>query len=92
MTCYGVQAHITDLARYRPLKVWVGLIKTARALYPEAFEWIAYSERLTIDLLAGSGRFRQQIEANVPLEDMVAEWDAVAAEFRAESREFWLYA
>lgn len=91
VTCFGVQAHITDLARYRPLKVWIGVIKTVRALYPNAFEWVSYSERLTIDLLGGGTQLREQIEANVPLEEMVAEWDAVAAEFRAESREFWLY-
>ncbi len=33
--CYGVQAHITDLAAFDPIAVWLGVIRETRHRFPE---------------------------------------------------------
>src|SRR5690606_39152172 len=38
--CHGVQVHITDPARWRPIHVWLGVIITLRAEYPGHFAWL----------------------------------------------------
>jgi uncharacterized protein YbbC (DUF1343 family) len=90
--CYGVQAHVTDSAAYRPLLAWVAVIRALRHLYPDQFSWRAPQGKLPyrpFDLLAGGEALRAAIDANTPLDALTAEWDAAAAAWRA-ARAAWL--
>jgi hypothetical protein len=46
---------------------------------------------MPIDILAGSDRLRQAIEADVPAHDIAAEWEAGTVEFREGRRPYLIY-
>ena len=46
---------------------------------------------MPIDILAGSPTLRQQIESQMPLQDIVASWRAGVAEFQEIRRNYLLY-
>lgn len=72
--CHGVQVHITDPARWRPIHVWLGVIVTLRAAYPEHFAWLPDHPDTGVqhfDRLIGSPDVRRQIEAGVAANEPV---------------------
>lgn len=92
--CYGVQGHVIDAAAYRPLLAWVAVIRAVRHLYPDQFSWRAAQGKLAhrpFDLLAGGERLRSQIDANTPLQDLAAEWDAAATAWREQRKGYLMY-
>ena len=102
-TCYGVQVYITDPARWRPVEVWLGVIITIRALYPDQFAWLpSHPDTGTqhFDRLIGAAWIRRQIEADVEagkpvgaiLAQFAAEWADDCRAFEFERRPFLLYA
>ena len=46
---------------------------------------------MPIDILSGSPALRQQIEGQLPLEDIVESWQAGVEEFHESGSEFLLY-
>lgn len=67
-SCGGVQIHVTDASRFRPVATYVALVAIARALAPEHFRF--RTERYefvddvpAFDLLTGSARAREAILA-----------------------------
>jgi uncharacterized protein YbbC (DUF1343 family) len=46
---------------------------------------------MPIDILAGSTQLREQIEAQVPLREIVASWSSSEAEFDEIRRPYLLY-
>ena len=94
LACGGCQIHVTDRAAFAPVKAGVAIIRECYGEAPEAFAWrdppYEYEhDKMPIDILAGSPALRQQIEKQVPLDDIVASWRAGVAEF-AEIRESYL--
>jgi uncharacterized protein YbbC (DUF1343 family) len=95
-TCQGCQPHVTDPMAFRPLAAYTAMIAAARAQDPEQFAWRTepyefVREPIAIDLLYGSSREREAIEAGVPVEDIAASWRANEAEFAERRRPFLLY-
>ncbi len=101
-TCHGVQVHITDPARWRPIEVWLGVIITIRALYPAHFAWLPANPESGLqhfDRLIGAAWLRRQIEADVQagkpadaiLAQFAAEWADDCRAFDYERRPFLLY-
>ena len=100
--CHGVQVHITDPARWRPLEVWLGVVITIRALYPEQFAWLP-KHRDTgsqhFDRLIGGPWVRRQIESDVQagkdvraiLAQLAAEWVEDCNAFALQRRPYLLY-
>ena len=84
--CHGVQAHAIG-PEFRPLLVWLGVIREIRQLYPDAFGWLAEH----FDRLAGSATIRRQIDTGAPLAEIVAHWDETAALFHIQREPFLLY-
>lgn len=87
--CGGVMQHLTDRRVYRPWRTGIALLAALRRLWPGEFRWrpppYEYeAKRLPIDILAGSPRLREGIEAGRPAADLAA---ALEAE-RLENREF----
>ena len=94
--CGGVELHVTNRAEFEPYRTGLWCVKVARDLNPELFDWRRetyefVSDRLAIDLLAGSARYRELVEAGGNVDDWVAEWEEPLREFARERREFLLY-
>ena len=94
LACGGCQIHVTDRAAFAPVKAGVAIIRECYGEAPEAFAWrdppYEYEhDKMPIDILAGSPTLRQEIEEQVPLDDIVASWREGVAEF-AEIREPYL--
>jgi uncharacterized protein YbbC (DUF1343 family) len=94
--CGGIQLHVTDAARFRPYRTGVAVVRALARLGGAEFRWRArpyefVADRPAIDLLAGSADLRRQIEAGVPLGEMIAAWQAGEDDFRAARRPYLLY-
>lgn len=93
--CGGAQIHITDRERFRPFKTAAAILKTVHDLYPEKFRWnkppYEYEKNLLpIDILAGTDRFRQDIEQSAPLDSMEAWWKSELRDFDSNIRRKYL--
>jgi len=65
--CRGAQIHVTDREKFKPFKTGTAVIKAVRELYPKHFQWkkppYEYeTEKMPIDILAGTDRLRRDIE------------------------------
>src|SRR5262249_31716993 len=73
--CGGVQIHVTDPARFRPVATYVALVALARAQSPERFrfrtERYEYVDDIpAFDLLTGSAEARLAMEAGASARDV----------------------
>jgi len=95
-TCGGCQIHVTDRTAFRPVVTGVALIVMFRQHMPGQDLWrqppYEYEkEKLPFDILSGSSRLREQIEAGIPAERLAEGWREDETAF-AEAREpFLLY-
>jgi len=94
--CGGCQIHVTDRARFRPVKTAVTLLRAFAETAAGQFGWrpppYEYEfEKLPIDILSGSGRLRTGIDAGIPPGTIVDGWEEETEAFRRASRAAWLY-
>jgi uncharacterized protein YbbC (DUF1343 family) len=95
-TCGGCQIHVTSRAKFLPVKACVSLLRECFRSGSDRFQWrdppYEYeNDKMPIDILAGSPALRQQIENQVPLEEIVASWRPGIGEFEEIRRKFLLY-
>jgi uncharacterized protein YbbC (DUF1343 family) len=95
-TCGGCQMHVTDRDAFAPVAAGVALLRECYGAAPTAFAWrdppYEYEkEKMPIDILAGSPTLREQIETQMPLEEIVASWEPGENEFDEIRRRFLLY-
>jgi len=93
--CGGAQIHITDREKYKPFKTGVAIIKVIFELYNEHFKWkeppYEYeTEKLPVDILAGTDKLRAYIEEGRSLKQMEDWWEAQCIEFDSEVRKQYL--
>lgn len=93
--CGGAQIHVTDRERFKPFKTAAAILKTVHDLYPIKFRWNAppyeYEKNLLpIDILAGTDRFRNDIERSVPLVEMEEWWNSELRYFDKKTRQKYL--
>ncbi len=94
--CGGAELHITDRAVFEPYRTGLWCIKVARDFDPAKFDWrreqYEYeSDLLAIDLLAGSARYRELVEAGGNPDDWVGTWEKELRGFARMREEFLLY-
>ncbi|MCA1584610.1 MAG: DUF1343 domain-containing protein [Acidobacteria bacterium] len=94
--CGGCQIHVLDRRRFEPVVTGVALIEGMRLADTDRFDWKAppyeyEHDRQPIDVLAGSGRLREALEAGVRAEDLAREWEADVAQFKTLRAPFLLY-
>jgi len=94
--CGGAQLHITGRERFRPFKTGVGVIKAIYDLHPKDFLWkqppYEYeSEKMPIDILAGTERLRKGIEKGESLDRMEAWWREQCHSFQKNVRRRFLF-
>ena len=94
--CGGVEMHVTNRAIFEPYRTGLWCVKIARDMNPEKFDWRRetyefVSDRLAIDLLAGSSRFREIVEGGGDIDAWVREWEEPLHDFAKARQEFLLY-
>ncbi|MFY3745875.1 exo-beta-N-acetylmuramidase NamZ domain-containing protein [Anaeromyxobacter sp. Red801] len=86
--CHGVELHVTDPERFRPFRTGLACVVRARAQDPARFAWRTepyefVADVPAFDLLCGSGREREGIEAGASPAELAR---AFAPEERAFAR------
>ena len=94
--CGGVELHVTNRWAFEPYRTGLWCVKTARDANPEKFDWRRetyefVSDRLAIDLLAGSDRYRLLVENGGNVDDWVSEWEEQLRDFAGTREEHLLY-
>ncbi|HVO76511.1 MAG TPA: DUF1343 domain-containing protein [Candidatus Bathyarchaeia archaeon] len=95
-TCGGVQIHVTDRTRFRPVRCGAAIIAAAARRYPARFRWsdppYEYERtRKPIDIISGSAALRQTIESGADLPGLFAGWLEDEERFKREREPFLLY-
>jgi uncharacterized protein YbbC (DUF1343 family) len=95
-TCGGCQIHVTDRHAFEPVKAGVALMRECSAMVPDEFAWrpppYEYEhDKMPIDILAGSAALREQIERQVPLDDIAGSWSNGEAAFAKTRAPYLLY-
>ena len=95
-SCGGVQVHVTDRGKARPFATYLVLIREARRLAPNLFDWRReryefVDDRLAIDLLLGRSDLRPMLEAGASLAEMEAAWAPGLARFLRDRDRVLLY-
>lgn len=93
--CGGAQIHVTDRERFKPFKTGVSIIKAVHDLYPDEFLWkkppYEYeTEKMPIDILAGSDRLRNDIEKGISLNEMEEWWSEECSLFVRKMKKCYL--
>jgi len=94
--CAGAQIHITDRDGFRPVWTALVLLHSLIALYPRRFEFKAppyefEAQKLPIDILFGSDRWRKMLLAGADPREIYEMMSQQSEEFQREIREFYLY-
>jgi uncharacterized protein YbbC (DUF1343 family) len=94
--CGGVQIHVTDRNAFKPVLTGVAIISAIRRLYPNEFGWkeppyeYVY-DKLPFDVINGSSRLREQIEAGTPVTEIKDGWRVDLNKFAERRRAYLLY-
>ena len=94
--CGGCQIHVFDRNAFRPVLTGVALIDMFRRFDTGKFAWrqppYEYEhDKMPFDILSGSDELRGQIEAEMPLADIVESWREGEKQFEKERAPFLLY-
>jgi uncharacterized protein YbbC (DUF1343 family) len=95
-TCGGCQIHVTDRRQFQPVLVGVALMAMFHQVDPAQFAWrqppYEYEhDKMPIDILAGSGQLRGQIESGTSARDIAASWKKDEESFRKLREPYLLY-
>jgi len=80
-SCGGVQIHVTDRERFRPVKAGVAIVKTAYDMYTDQFRWKEppyeyVFDKNPFDVIAGTSTLREAIEKGLSLDEIERSWQA----------------
>jgi len=94
--CGGAQIHVLDQKTFRPYRTAVYILRTVRDLYGAKLQWrlppYEYeTEKLPIDILAGTSRLRIMIDNLEPIAAFEAWFQADEALFAEQRRPYLLY-
>ena len=89
--CHGVQVHVTDRDRFRPVEAALYLIATAQCDYPDQFEFQENSGRYFFDLLAGTDELRLRLMHGESPTEIVQSWEEEMEKFTERCRPHLLY-
>ena len=94
--CGGVQIHVMDRFLFKPVITGVALIAAIRRLYPNRFAWkqppyeYVY-DKLPFDVIAGTSRLRERIEAGASLSQIEEDWEGALISFEERRSPYLLY-
>ena len=95
-SCGGVQIHVGNRKIFKPFLTTLAVIQAAHELHTSAFAWrdppYEYeTEKLPFDILCGTDRIHQTMEAGTPVQSLEKEWQAACSAFARERKPFLLY-
>jgi uncharacterized protein YbbC (DUF1343 family) len=95
--CGGVQLHVTDRRAFRPYLTGVAFLRAVRRVHGDAMRWRTRAYEFVdqipaIDLLAGTAKIREGIDAGAGLAELAATWRDAEAAFATERTPYLLYA
>jgi uncharacterized protein YbbC (DUF1343 family) len=95
-SCGGCQIHVTDRAAFRPVETGITLIEAVRSDGPTQFKWRTepYEYEFVkppIDIMYGSARLREGLEAGETAQDIAASWTAEVSEFTSLRSRYLIY-
>src|SRR5262249_21311860 len=94
-TCGGALMRVVDPDAFRSFETGLRIVQTLRALDPASFRWrtepYEFDPRPAIDLLTGSARFRNLLDAGEPIEAEIERHRNGASEFVRRRRPHLLY-
>ncbi|HEX7324048.1 MAG TPA: DUF1343 domain-containing protein [Rhodanobacteraceae bacterium] len=85
--CNGIEVFVTDRTAFNPVIVGLNVIATIHAMYPRQFKFL----EAHFDGMVGNDWIRRDIEAGVPVAQMVARWQPGLARFKAIRAKYLLY-
>jgi uncharacterized protein YbbC (DUF1343 family) len=93
--CRGAQIHVIDREKFKPFKAGVAVMKSIHDLYPDQFSWkqppYEYeTEKMPVDILAGTDRLRKDIEHGEGIERMEERWQEESLQFERYYRKKYL--
>jgi len=94
--CGGIQIHVVDRNAFKPVITGVAIIRAIRRLYPDGFEWkqppyeYVY-DKLPFDVINGSSRLRERIEADASAPEIEESWRDGLREFGKRRTPYLLY-
>jgi len=94
MLCGGVQVHVLDSSLCRPVTVGLQLIAAVKSLWPENFAWRergGKGSHFHFDLLLGTDRVREALNAGEDIEALVQSWAGGLETFAEACRPYLLY-
>ena len=94
--CGGLQIHVTDRTRFKPVLTAVAILQAIRQLYPGKFAWLRppYEDekrRRPFDILTGTASLRHAIDRRTPLSTIERSWHALLQVFKKEAKRWLLY-
>ena len=95
--CAGLQFHVTDRDKFKPLLTTLALLRALAELYPDELQWRteAYefvSDRLAIDLLYGNEKLRETLfKDDFSLTALEESWQEELESFLPIRKEFLIY-
>ena len=94
--CHGVELFVTDREAFRPFRTGVACVAVARRLAPEQFAWRTEAYEFVegvpaFDLLCGSAREREGIEAGRSVRELARAWAPEERAFAARRRRYLRY-
>lgn len=95
-TCGGIQIHVIKRLTFNPVITGVAIVSAIRRLYPADFAWkqppyeYVY-DKLPFDVINGTSRLREQIEADLPVAEISESWSKDLSEFRKLRDRYLLY-
>ncbi|HJQ69817.1 MAG TPA: DUF1343 domain-containing protein [Blastocatellia bacterium] len=94
--CGGIQIHVTDRERFKPVATGVAVIGAIRRLYPAGFAWkqppyeYVY-DKLPFDAITGTSALREQIEGGMTAREIEQSWEEGVQDFVARREVYLLY-
>ena len=95
-SCGGVQIHVLDREKFESVITGITMAKIAYDLYPDEFRWkeppyeYVY-DRNPFDVIAGTSKIREAIEAGVSIETIEESWREELETFRRVRENYLLY-
>lgn len=96
-TCGGVQLHVTERDRFKPVLTGIAVLSAISALYPKEFAWRQepyefVKDRLAIDLLYGNSELRETLlKDRCPLTTIEDSWREDLDTFKPIRQNYLLY-
>lgn len=89
--CEGVRVHVTDFLQVRSFELSLYLFEKVRELYPDNLNWTSDDSPAMFDMLVGTARIREELEAGREAERILSDCRLEASDFQSDTVTYWLY-